>query len=418
MDTVQRQKTFCLGSFVVIAAFLLCIAQAVKAEQYRPAIVTEGAFLLSKYPDTVRDEIKVHHLVGYLPTGTKVYVGNQHILNNLSKGEKESYNEIVSDIGVTGLLREDLFVLVENRPVAVTVASYEIPIHQPYASLQKPSVRFTLGRYGGNYLEITGEEEEGFYDVILHRAHPVASLPATEPGRLKKEYAEKGHVIITYPQPVDSRDADFPVWTAGAPLEAPFIDELLQKVRDKLGDDLDTARSFLQDLNALQCMLSSNAKAAFGFTFFSNGLSFNLDLNFKDASQMYLFDRHELKQGGDTRLFTMLRTIHCDGSSPDRLFQITLQEGLYDLDKRVTIRLKDLSQAKSKWITTLQGREVPLKMIRISGWPEYQRTLRELENLASSGTSYLGTLSGKDRRILLNFILTQIAYFEHREMIE
>ncbi|MGW8322953.1 MAG: hypothetical protein ACWGSD_15500, partial [Thermodesulfobacteriota bacterium] len=61
--------------------------------------------------------------------------------------------------------------------------------------------------------------------------------------------------------------------------------------------------------------------------------------------------------------------------------------------------------------------EVPKKMVRISGWPEYNQMLRELDRLAMGGAGYLSTLPGRKRMLLLNYILSRIAYFEYRDLV-
>lgn len=81
----------------------------------------------------------------------------------------EKYYFVKSELGLSGLLREDLLVHANGRRLAISIASYLIPVHQPNATLEKPTKRFKIGRYGGDYFEVTGETEAGFYDVILYR---------------------------------------------------------------------------------------------------------------------------------------------------------------------------------------------------------------------------------------------------------
>lgn len=399
---------------VLIIVFFLLGIGSTDAYQYKPAIVTQGAFLLSKTPDKVRDNVKVHSLIGYLPTGTKVFFAMPKKLTNLAKGIEEVYYEVFSVLGISGLLREDLFVPVKDNPIGVSVASYEIPIFQPDDTSR---VRFKLGRYGGNYLEIIGETESGFFDVVLHRAHPTDTLPEKEHGRLKKIYVEIGHVSIVKPGHVDSSVINTLQWSSGMKPDNTLINDIIDKLKDKLGDDVNKARTFLREVNDLQCILAGDANAEFGFKFFSNGLSFNLDLSFKEQGHKYVFEKYEIRANHEKRVFTLLRNIRCDGYEPERLVCITIQEGIYSPDKRICVKLKDLAQSKSRWITSLQGSEIPLKMIRISGWPEYDRAIKELDKLSTSGSSYLMGLSGGERNIILNFILSKISHFEHRDFL-
>jgi len=59
-------------------------------------LVREGSFLLSMKPDTYRDGVLVHSLIGYLPTGTRVIVGDAHQVTNLKTSEDETYYSVRS----------------------------------------------------------------------------------------------------------------------------------------------------------------------------------------------------------------------------------------------------------------------------------------------------------------------------------
>ena len=56
-------------------------------------------------------------------------------------------------------------------------------------------------------------------------------------------------------------------------------------------------------------------------------------------------------------------------------------------------------------------------MVRISGWEQYNQLLKELNEYAKSGTGYLSTLSEKTRLVLLNYIVSRIGHFEHRDLV-
>jgi len=381
------------------------------------AIVTEHAFLLSLTPDTSREGVRVHSLIGYLPTGTVISVGEDRTINNLTKGREETYYTVVSETGFSGLLRSDLFVRVNNRPVVVSTASYDIPVHQPNATLSTPRIRFHLGRFGGNYLEITGETEEGFYDVILHRARPTAALPPTEAGRLKKQYERLGHISIVRPESGEDLVASFPSWKDISEIENDAFASVMDKLTERTDKELETVKAFLGDLNNLQCVVASSANGEIGFKVFSNGFSVNLDMALKEINMKYTIETRKLVEGSTRSLYTGLGAVRCDGLRPERLVHFTLQEGVYSLEHRISVHLKDLEASRSPWVTTLQGNTVPNKMVRISGWPQYNQMLRELDQLAMDGSGYLSTLPGRKRMLLLNYILSRIAYFEYRDLV-
>ncbi len=403
----------------VVGLLLVLFAPAPVSAAPSPAaaIVTNNAFLLSLTPDISREGVRVHSLVGYLPAGTVISVGEERVINNLTRGEEETYSAVVSETGFSGLLRSDLFVRVNRRPLVVSTASYDIPIHQPNATLSSPRIRFHLGRFDGNYLEITGESEEGFYDVLLDRTSPSPTLPATEAGRLKKSYERQGQVSIVRPGSGEELVESFALWQEGSPIVDRSLAPVLDTLSERADKEVQTIKAFLGDINNLQCVLASSANGEVGFKVFSNGFSVNLDVALKEANMKYGIATRKLLEGSKETLYTDLSVIRCNGLQPERLLRFTLQEGLFSLERRMSVRLEDLEASRSPWVTTLQGSEVPNKMVRISGWPEYNQMLRELDRLAMGGAGYLSTLPGRKRMLLLNYILSRIAYFEYRDLV-
>ena len=55
-------------------------------------------------------------------------------------------------------------------------------------------------------------------------------------------------------------------------------------------------------------------------------------------------------------------------------------------------------------------------MTRVDGYEANRRALAVLEGEAVSGGGYLATLSTYDRRVLINWILTEIAWFTKPEI--
>jgi hypothetical protein len=173
----------------------------------------------------------------------------------------------------------------------------------------------------------------------------------------------------------------------------------------------------LGDINNLQCLVEAEAEGEFGFKVFSNGFSIKIAAAMKQAGTKYLFDMKKLSLNNNTKYYSSISAIKCEGLKPVRLQQFTMQEGVLSTEKRFEISLSDLEQSKSKWINTLQGRDVSTKMVRISGWEQYNQLIKELNEYAKSGTGYLSTLSEETRLVLLNYIVSRISHFEHRDLV-
>ena len=414
-----RNISFAGYLLVVFVILFSNIALAQESGIVALGLVKNGAFLLSQEPDTLRDNLLVHSLTGYLPTGTRVVIGEEKIVTNLSSSDDEKYYFVKSELGLSGLLREDLLVHANGRRLAISIASFLIQIHQPYATLEKPTKRFKIGRYGGDYFEVTGETEAGFYDVILHRAgHESTGLPPTEKARLKKLYVENKQVSFLDPSDADLLTEFNKAWNTVVDINDSYFNDVLNTVKNNMGEDsLENIRTMLGDINNLQCLVGAKADGEFGFKVFSNGFSVKLEAELKQSGIKYLFDMKKLSIDNDTKYYSSISAIKCEGLKPIRLEKFTMQEGGLSVDKRFEISLSDLKKSKSKWINTLQGQEVSTKMVRISGWEQYNQLLKELNEYAKSGTGYLSTLSEKTRLVLLNYIVSRIGHFEHRDLV-
>ena len=418
---MDKLRKFSFAGYLLIAFVILFsnITQAQESGIVALGLVKNGAFLLSREPNTLRDNLLVHSLTGYLPTGTRVVIGEEKIVTNLSSSDDEKYYFVKSELGLSGLLREDLLVHANGRRLAISIASFLIQIHQPYATLEKPTKRFKIGRYGGDYFEVTGETEAGFYDVILHRAgHESTGLPSTEKARLKKLYVENKQVSFLDPSDADLLTEFNKAWNTVVDINDSYFNDVLNTVKNNMGEDsLENIRTMLGDINNLQCLVAAKADGEFGFKVFSNGFSVKLEAELKQSGIKYLFDRKKLSIDNETKYYSSISAIKCEGLKPIRLEKFTMQEGGLSVDKRFEISLSDLKKSKSKWINTLQGQEVSTKMVRISGWEQYNQLLKELNEYAKSGTGYLSTLSEKTRLVLLNYIVSRIGHFEHRDLV-
>ena len=127
----MQRKTMKITSRILIVLFV-SLTSSVGAEGLNFGLVKEGSFLLSRLPDKPKDGFRVHSLVGYLPVGTRVLIGTRKEVRNIKTSEKEIYYYVKSDIGVHGLLKEDLLIQSEGDKLAVSIASFAIPVHQPH----------------------------------------------------------------------------------------------------------------------------------------------------------------------------------------------------------------------------------------------------------------------------------------------
>lgn len=380
-------------------------------------LVKSGSFVLSEQPDLKRGDRLVHSLVGYLPVGTRVIVEGKRIVTNLKNIQNETYYLIKSELGVGGLIREDLLIRADNKKLAISIASFEIAIHQPNATKDNPTIRFYLGRNGGNYLELTGESSEGFYDAILHRPNSKnASLPSSEKVRLNKKYVEQKLVSVLDPSDPYLKNELRSVWT-NLDQKDNYFDMVVQKVKDKVKDNDIAITQLLGDINDLQCLIGGTLEGKLGFEVFSNGFSLNLKSSLKDQGVKYTFERKKLLVDNSIKYFSGIGVVKCDGLTPIRMQSFTLQEDVFFADKRFSISLKDLEKSKSKWINTLQNSTISNKMVRVSGWAEYNQLIKELNNYALLGGGYLAELTEKQRLLILNYIVSRISFYEHRDYI-
>ena len=406
-------KRFTLATAITVG---LVFSASVGAADYAVGIVTKGAFLLSEKANVQRENLWVHGRVGYLPVGTRVYVENKpKTLNNLREGEKETYFRVRSSIGISGLLREDRFIRVKDKPIAVVVSSHTIAIHGSKRVKDKFKKILEVGHYDGVYFEITGYDKSEYMSADLRRPKQTKNLPKSEPVRLWQEYVRKDLVKVVKPQTVNDQIPPFPVWGEQEILGVDFIKKALgalgKKVNDYVGPNV------LTDADAFQCLLKGNAKLKLGFELFSNELSFGLDLAFKEQDHMFRLTQQKLKISKGERTYVMLKNVKCDGPYPERLQRFTVQEGENDITKRDFVRLKDWQEGSSKWIVSLSGKEAPLRMIRINGETEYQTALKRIDEFVRQGDSFIGKLPPEEKLILLNLILREIATFQNPALV-
>lgn len=103
-----------------------------KAEVVEPAyaVVTHGALLLDERAQ----------LQGYLPVATVVWLdGPEREIYNRREGRAERYAAVQAQSGASGLLRQDLYVAIGDRTIAVPIGPYKVRMYrQPYPPDEQP----------------------------------------------------------------------------------------------------------------------------------------------------------------------------------------------------------------------------------------------------------------------------------------
>lgn len=127
----MRQPFLRIGKGLFLALALgLFLCGETNAQKIQAAFVTRGAFLLSEKPTLWRSGRLVHDLIGYLPIGTVVYFDEGSATKKLFNWEtdrEEKYLLVETDIGMAGLLREDLKVNLEKTPSSSRLAIGAFP---------------------------------------------------------------------------------------------------------------------------------------------------------------------------------------------------------------------------------------------------------------------------------------------------
>lgn len=400
----------------LVGVMVLTFYSSVQGATRTAGIVTNGAFLISEKPNVKREGHYVHGLVGYLPIGTRVYVEKNKAekIKNRAEGRLETYYPASSSIGVHGLLREDRFVLVKDKPLAVVVSLQGVPLHNSDPSKRYES-KIKIGRYDGAWLEITGDADEEFFRADLNRRNGTSEALKTKSVRLWREYVKKGSVILVEPSTLEEHSPPVPEWS-----EAEKPDD--NWIREKLnGFSSEKIRRFLGFVYDIECLVRGSAAIELGVKFLGNGLSFDLSTDLKDQGHMFRLWRQRLNMNDGESSYLILKNIRCDGSRPERLLQYTLREEMADPEsedrKDAFVRLEDLAADQSQWTLSLTGTNAPFRMVRISNEQDYQKILKRLEELAaSSSDGFIAQIPPEKRDVLLNFIVREISYFNHRDL--
>ncbi len=404
----------CLSFALAIVSFLPISAHA---ETARAAFVREGAFLLGEEATVWKSGRLVHDLIGYLPIGTVVYFdadSKVRELFNYGRDRYEHYLFVETDIGLAGLLRRDLKVDLDETRVLVPVGNRRIPIRTQDSTKYNARTLSEFSRSDGVYAILIDDRDPEFYDVEL----PWTGRDGRPPdrGRLRKRWVTGGEVLLFSPETLRS---ERPRISAGDKAEENgYVKRIAEKVWDKVGMEKHAIISFLEDLDALQCMLTAKADVDLGVKIFGAGLGLEFALALKDEDRIYDLGERIYYRGDKVYMrFITLKDISCKDKRPHRLVNFVIQEAGLDPTKRTIVSIDDLPEnVKREWKQSFQGKDAPRRMIRIDGYDSYHRAFIFLERESAEGGGYLSTLNPYDRRIVINMILSEIAYFTRPEI--
>jgi hypothetical protein len=408
----SRIKTYLF--FVLVTAFFS--SSETYAQRTQAAVVTKGAFLLSEKPTVWRGGRLIHDLIGYLPIGTVVYFDGDAAAKKLFNWEsdrEEKYLFVETDIGIVGLLRENLKVHLEKAPVLIPVGNRTLPIYTPNSTKERLQKLSEFSRSDGEYLRVVDDKDDEFYDVEL--SWPKDRFPADK-GRIRKRWVAAGEILFLSKETISQKP---PRISRGDQVQKDgILMRIAQKVQNTAGLNVPEILSFLNDLDSLQCMLSAGAQADLGVKIFGAGLGFDFALNLKREDRLYKIGQCTYSRNDQIyKQFFFLKDIVCKDNRPHRLVNFVIQEMDLDPAKRTVVSVEDLPEdIKKEWKTSFQGKDAPKCMIRIEGYDNYSRVFSLFEKEADEGGGYLSTLNAFDRRILINLILSEIAYFRRPEI--
>jgi hypothetical protein len=386
------------------------------AQQIQAAFVTKGAFILSEKPMIWRSGRLVHELIGYLPVGTVVFFDDDTPIKKLFNWEsdqEEKYVFVETDLGIAGLLREDLKLNLEKTPVLIPVGNRRIPIYTSNSTKDKVQNLSEFSRSDGEYLRVIDDKDDEFYNVEL--TWPRGKSPPDK-GKIRKRWVSIGEVLLLSQETIKRNP---PRISGGDQVQKDeYLAKIVQKVQDTVGMKTDEIMSFLKDLDSLQCMLSAGAKADLGVKIFGAGLGLEFALNLKKEDRLYKLGQCTYYRGNEAyKRFIILKDIVCKDHRPHRLVNFVIQEMDLDPAKRTVVSIEDLpDDIKKEWKTSFQGQDAPKCMIRIDGYDNYYKVFSLFEREADQGGGYLSTLNAYDRRIVINIILSEIAYFRRPEI--
>ncbi len=412
----DMMKKHALLVFIVLLAFSHGSAAAGAG---RAAFVKSGAFLLSRKATVFRDNRFFHDIVGYIPVGTVVYYDPQadpKEMFNYDRSTYEQYRWVESDIGTAGLLRTDLKRDIEDD-ILVAVANRRIVIQTQNSTRYDVHKLSEFSRADGVFLTVVDDTDPDFYIVDLPWTAAADRPP--DRGKLFKRFVEDGQVRrlsaetvrTEYPRVYEREKGRLtePEVASGPD----YLKEISARIAARIDASADDIHLFLKNLDQIRCMLSSRADLDLGVKVFGAGLGLNFALDLKEKDRFWDMG-HRVYYKGDRiyKEFVTLKAIACRDNSPYRLEHFLLSEADLNPNRRVLVWSEDIDRSLApQWGPSAQGAEPTRYMFSITGIASYEKAFSFLEARSENGSGYLSQLAPADRRILINIILSEIAYF-------
>jgi len=400
-------------------------SSAFASPDYLPGFVRSGTFVIPSVPNAVLQEKHTRERTGYLPVGTVVFVETCIQLNEDAStaaltDPKKTYCEIVSSLGVNGLVRRDKIKLLGDSKVGVAVGDKKVLIYPADATTPTGKTVSEFSRTDHWYVEIVGEKVPGFYDVLL--PWTAKERAKWRDGRLAKKTVESGEVIVIDAAKLKARPVEF----------KPVTGTLVKKLQEKIGlptsellakisKTIDKVAEDLRGVRNLQCIVDVKLVQELGLRIFGTGLGLVGTLNLFEKGHLYEIDTDFIMIDGRPRHTVIsLKKVKCEVVLVPFPVWMTAM-GLF-VDRApslgnsiLVINEKNLSGYGSGVIIPVDVSDTP-PMFEIKDWYDYQRRLRLLrKNIPRS--KLLKSLPSEEADIFLHFLLNKIAFF-YPELLE
>ena len=391
-----------------------------RSEAAQPAFVNNGAFLLSREATVLRNDRLFHDIVGYIPVGTVVYydpAGHQKEMFNYDRSTFEKYRWVESDIGLAGLLRIDLKQDIEDD-ILVPVANRRIGIQTLDSTKYDTKKLSEFSRSDGVFLKIVDDTDPDFFIVDLPWTASEGRAP--DRGKLFRRFVEDGELRRLSPETVETvyprvyeKEKRHPA-EPSVETEPEYLRDIAAAVAGKIDESADAVKLFLQNLEQIQCILSSDADLDLGVKIFGAGLGISFALDLKEKDRVWdIGSRTYYKGDRIYKSFVTLKAIACRNNSPYRMEHFMLSESSLNPNRRVLVWAEDIDRKLSPdWGPSAQGSEPTRTMFPITGIASYEQAFSFLETQSENGSGYLSELAPSERRILINIILSEIAYYK------
>ena len=380
--------------------------------------VSMGTFVIERVPNQIRNGTNTRTVKAYLPVGTPVFLSDCDIpinegasrlgtavTNVASSKQEHPYCDIVTSLGIDGLVRQGQVTRLEGNGVVVAIADTSIELLSPTSDQSAGSFSRTYGAY----VEVIGESTQ-HYDVRMPW-----SKPANLQGRLLKGSQEgEGRTYVhldataQFAVPVEFRSLTGEVYEQLQSVTGMPVSYLM----NQLSRGLDSVASDLNGLTNLQCITSVDATVQAGVEIFGTGLGMQATTNLFPAGFKYEFGM-DLMFANDQFLRTLItmKKLRCETILVPHPVEMTAF-GLFGdrppTDGNSFIFLN--SNPESTGLLAVPEEGVSPPMFRIRNWYEYDQRVADLRR-SMTDNKWFRSLRPAERDVLLHYILEQVALF-------